>query len=295
MLLNEWTAPSNTTVHEGCAGGDAAGCGCAASRTRTAHEASVARVNGVALNSPDEHVDAETLRQRACDELLRQQAVREGLLVDDEAIPTASAQAVPSASTVAAIESLLASAVRVPEPDEESARRYFEHNRDRYREGERVRARHILFAVTPSVDVAELRKRAEIVLLDARPRRDDGADAFATLAAQFSNCPSGARGGELGWLTAEDCAPEFAREIFGHTDVGVLPRLVHSRFGLHVVEVMERMPGSMMPWEAVRGAVMQRLQQQAYVTAVRQYVRLLAGAAELRGVDLDAADTPLVQ
>jgi peptidyl-prolyl cis-trans isomerase C len=37
------------------------------------------------------------------------------------------------------------------------------------------------------------------------------------------------------------------------------------------------------------------LRQQTFVTALRQYLRLLAGAATVEGVDLDAADTPLVQ
>ena len=75
----------------------------------------------------------------------------------------------------------------------------------------------------------------------------------------------------------------------------MLPRLVHSRFGLHVVEVLEREPGVAQSFEAVRGAVLMSLRQQAYVTALRQYLSLLAGAATIEGVDLDAADTPLVQ
>jgi peptidyl-prolyl cis-trans isomerase C len=37
------------------------------------------------------------------------------------------------------------------------------------------------------------------------------------------------------------------------------------------------------------------LRQQAFVTALRQYLRLLAGEAVVEGVELDAADTPLVQ
>ena len=37
------------------------------------------------------------------------------------------------------------------------------------------------------------------------------------------------------------------------------------------------------------------LQQQSYVTALRQYVSLLAGLAVMEGVDLEAAETPLVQ
>ena len=107
--------------------------------------------------------------------------------------------------------------------------------------------------------------------------------------------PSGAGGGDLGWLSAEDCAPEFARELFGHVEVGVLPRLVHSRFGLHVVEVLAREPGVAQPFEMVRAALANSLRQQAFVTALRQYLSLLAGQASVEGVELEAADTPLVQ
>jgi peptidyl-prolyl cis-trans isomerase C len=159
-----------------------------------------------------------------------------------------------------------------------------------------VRARHILFAVTQGVDVVALRNRAESTLLDVRCHDGKASqDAFALAARQQSNCPSGAEGGDLGWLGNSDCAPEFAKELFGHLEVGVLPRLVHSRFGLHVVEVMERDPGRDQPFAAVQGAVAMALQQQAYVTALRQYLSLLAGLAVIEGVDLEAADAPLVQ
>ncbi|HSM23136.1 MAG TPA: peptidylprolyl isomerase, partial [Rubrivivax sp.] len=139
-----------------------------------------------------------------------------------------------------------------------------------------------------------------LIDLRASPSRvagqaDAAADRFATVAASTSNCPSGAQGGELGWLTAADCAPEFARELLGHAEVGVLPRLVHSRFGLHVVEVLARESGVQPPFEAVRAAVAQSLRQQSFATALRQYLQLLAGQARVQGVELDAATTPLVQ
>ena len=37
------------------------------------------------------------------------------------------------------------------------------------------------------------------------------------------------------------------------------------------------------------------LRQTAYVTALRQYLRVLAGQAHIEGVDIEAAETPLVQ
>ena len=252
----------------------------------------VASVNGVSLHPRDATLAPDELRQRACTELLRQAALRAGLLSEDD---RASVDGATSEEATKAIELLLDQAIQVPEPSEEACRRHFEAQEASYRTGERVRARHILFAVTPGVDVVALRKRAEAALLDVRCHDGSGDDRFAGAARTSSNCPTGADGGELGWLCATDCAPEFAREIFGRAEVGVLPRLVHSRFGLHVVEVQAREPGLAQSFESVRGAVAMSLRQLTYVTALRQYLRLLAGASDVRGVDLDAADTPLVQ
>lgn len=258
----------------------------------TFQKSSVAQVNGVALHKPGETVDAETLRQRACTELLRQAAQRDRLLAADD---TASADGVISEAASAAIETLLEQTLAVPEPSEEACRRHFAAHSADYRTGDRARVRHVLFAVTPGVNVRALRERAEAALLEVRCRRDGEADRFATAAADLSNCPSGAKGGDLGWLTRDDCAPEFAREIFSGSEVGVLPRLVHSRFGLHVVEVLEREAGADATFEAVHGALRMALRQKAYVTALRQYLQVLAGAADVQGVVLDSADSPLVQ
>jgi peptidyl-prolyl cis-trans isomerase C len=255
-----------------------------------------ARINGVALHGPDEVLAPDELRQRACTELLRQAAQAGGFL---GAADAPSADGIVSEAAANAIEALLERELILPEPSEQACRRYHAAHRAAYRTGERVRVRHILFAVTPGVDVGALRKRAEPIFLDVRCRDgrgvDRGTDVFAEAARKWSNCPSGEHGGDLGWLAAPDCAPEFGRELFGHVEVGVLPRLVHSRFGLHVVEVLERDPGVEQGFEEVHGAVAMALRQQAFVTALRQYLRLLAGAGSVEGVDLEAAETPLVQ
>jgi peptidyl-prolyl cis-trans isomerase C len=251
-----------------------------------------ASINGIALHAAGESLPPEELRQRACTELLRQAAQAAGLLAAGDA---PCADGVISEAAAGAIEALLETNVTVPEPSDEACRRHHAAHEAAYRTGERVRVRHILFAVTPGVDVVALRKRAEPIFLDVRCHDGNGADRFAAAARKWSNCPTGAEGGDLGWLTSADCAPEFARELFGHAEVGVLPRLVHSRFGLHIVEVLEREPGMAQPFDAVRGAVAMALRQQSYVTALRQYLSLLAGQASIAGVELEAADTPLVQ
>lgn len=255
-------------------------------------EIPVARVNGVALHAPDEPLTLEDLRQRACTELLRQAAQRAGFLAANDA---PAADGAISEAAAAAIEAHIERALRVPEPSDEDCRRHYVASAATFRVGERVRLRHILFAVTPGVDVNALRKRAEAALLDVRCHGEGADDTFAEVARTLSNCPSGAGGGDLGWLTAEDCAPEFAKEVFGHLEVGVLPRLVHSRFGLHVVDVAEREPGTIPDFESVAERVRRSLQRQGFITAMRQYLQVLAGEAVVEGIDLSGTPSPLVQ
>ena len=253
--------------------------------------AAIARINGVALNAPHELLDEEALRQRACTELLRQAAQQAGLLSADD-VPGALGAISTEASD--AIEQLLDRELPIPDPSEEACRRYHEAHPAAHAQGERAQLRHVLFAVTPGVDVKQLRLRAEAMLIELRCA-DDGGAKFAEAAAQWSNCPSGQQGGDLGWLTRADCAPEFAREVFGSAEIGVLARLVHSRFGLHVVEVVAREAGQQPAFEDVRQAIALTLRQQAWVNALRQYLQLLACTAGVEGVALDAADSPLVQ
>ena len=253
----------------------------------------ISSINSVALNSAGEVLSADELRQRACSELLRQTAIDHGLLSEGDVPGT---DGILSEEAARAIETLLEQSLAIPEPSEDECRRHHAAHQSFYTTGEQINARHILFAVTEGVDVVALRNRAETTLLDVRCH--DGNvldDRFAKAASTQSNCPSGAEGGSLGWLNQADCAPEFAKELFGHTEVGVLPRLVHSRFGFHVVEVLERKPGVEQPFDTVRGAVAMAMRQRTYVTALRQYLRQLAGQAKIVGVDIEVVDTPLDQ
>ncbi len=238
-----------------------------------------AKVNGVPLHAAGEMLDDDTLRQRACTELLRQAAQRAG--IETVSVPDA-------------IERLLDQALPLEEPSEEACRRAFDAKPERYARQERLQLRHILFAVTPGVDVAALRQRAEALLLELRCA-EPGSAAFGEAARQWSNCPSGASGGELGWLTQQDCADEFARAVFAQETIGVLPLLVHSRFGLHIVEVLARDVGAAPAFEDVRAAVAQTLRQQAWANAVRHYLHTLAEEAVLEGVRLDAEAATLAQ
>jgi peptidyl-prolyl cis-trans isomerase C len=174
----------------------------------------------------------------------------------------------------AAIEALLEREVVVPEASEAECRRHYERHAARYASGELAFARHILFAVTPGAPLDLIRRKAELTLseLQLDPAR------FAALAAECSNCPSGAQGGNLGQLGRGDTVPEFERALFEGGSTGLLPRLVATRYGFHIVAVDRREAGRQLPFETVRAQVAARLQRKALERALAQYLQVLGGA-----------------
>ena len=174
----------------------------------------------------------------------------------------------------AAIEALLERDVRVPTPTEEECRRWYDANPRAFMAGEIVFARHILFAVTPNTPVSALRHRAEETLLEVRAH----PELFSDRARELSNCSTGATGGALGQLTRGDCTPEFEAAIFEEVGCGVLPALVRTRHGFHVVMIHRRVPGQRVAFEAVRGEIASRLARAALLRALAQYAQALEQA-----------------
>ena len=177
------------------------------------------------------------------------------------------------------IAQLLEREVATPEPTEDECRRFFAAHPDRFRSGDLVEVRHILFAVTPGTPVAPLRARAEEVLVGLRT---DPAP-FAERAAALSNCPSGQQGGNLGQFGRGEMVAEFDAAVFDGEATGILPRLVATRFGFHIVDVVHRLPGRRLPFEAVEASVASYLARRVEADALRQYVAVLAGRATIEG------------
>jgi peptidyl-prolyl cis-trans isomerase SurA len=95
-------------------------------------------------------------------------------------------------------------------------------------------ARHILLRPTPqlteSVAIAKLE--------DIRKRIEGGAD-FAQLAKEFSQDASGPNGGDLGWSSPGMYVPEF-EEAMNSLAPRQVSQPVVSRFGVHLIQVLER-------------------------------------------------------
>lgn len=192
-----------------------------------------------------------------------------------------------------AIDRLIAAEVALPAPDDESCRRYYEANRSQFRSPTLYEARHILIPAMPEDEeertAAKQQAEKLIALLQADP------ELFSQLAREYSVCSSKDNGGHLGQFASDTTVPEF-ETFLDELQVGQLsPAPVPTRYGFHVLQLIQRQPGRELPYENVQHRVSDYLCESVFRTAVRQYIAVLAAEAEISGVALAGADSPLLQ
>ncbi|SFW12742.1 peptidylprolyl isomerase [Pseudomonas sp. NFACC04-2] len=192
----------------------------------------------------------------------------------------------------AATRLLLEREVQVPQCDEATGLRYYESNRARFHSAPLLAVRHILLECAP--DDAEARSLAHVQAELLLERLDQFPGSFAELALKYSACPSKAQGGSLGQISKGQTVPELERQLFT-LPAGLAGKPLESRYGWHVISIDQRIDGQPLPYEAVATAIHTQLQQGVWQKALVQYLQTLIGAADIRGIHLQGADSPLVQ
>jgi peptidyl-prolyl cis-trans isomerase SurA len=130
------------------------------------------------------------------------------------------------------------------------------------------RARHILLRTT-----AQLSEEAAIGKLAAF-RRDvqAGRADFAALARDNSQDGSASQGGDLGWVNPGSFVPEFEAVMNG-LGPGEIAAPMVSRFGVHLIQLMERREAKLSPAEEremARGVLREKKLDEAYVNWARE-------------------------
>jgi len=138
---------------------------------------------------------------------------------------------------------------------------FYKKNPERFQQGERVRASHILVAVPQNADAAtkaKARAKAEGLL-----KRIKAGEDFAALAKENSEDPGSAiQGGDLG--------PPFPRgQMVGpFNDVafklapGMVSDVVETQFGFHIIKVTEKHEARAVPLDEVRPQLTQFIENQ---------------------------------
>ena len=141
---------------------------------------------------------------------------------------------------------------------------------------EEIHARHILVRVpadAPADADAKAKERAEALAARAR-----GGEDFAKLAGETSEGASGAEGGDLGWFRRGEMARELEEAAF-HLEGGQISAPVRTRFGWHVVQVLERRAVAPRPLEELAPQLRERLYREEMDRQTQRYLDELKKAA----------------
>lgn len=183
--------------------------------------------------------------------------------------------------------------------DESLLREQYQRRIDEFTAPEERRVRHILISVPEAADQSTLKDLREQAL--AVKQRLDAGEPFAEVAAKVSEDPGSAdSGGDLGWIGRGALDPAFEQAVFA-TEPQVTSDPVRSRFGYHLVEVLETRGGEPKPFESVRDELLADLnsgsvealffeQAEQLATLTYEAPDSLIPAAETLGLEVQVTD-----
>lgn len=222
-------------------------------------------------------------------ELLMQEAAHKQIMSSPEQLGVGKRET----DEDAAIRALLDAEVVTPQADSEACQRYYTANSAKFRSEAIYEARHILFAA-PSNEKAK-REQAKQEAQAAIDTLVKSPGQFAELAMEHSACPSKMQGGSLGQLTKGSTVPEFETVLFALEESQLSPSPVPTPYGYHVIQLDRIIEGKQLPFDMVEGRISAWLEAASWSRAVSQYIGILAGKADIKGIDISATDSPLVQ
>jgi len=158
-------------------------------------------------------------------------------------------------------------------------RRFYEANPQRYRFPEKIRVRHILVhkdgGEENTASDAGYRKISMI-----RKKLVQGGD-FADLAAEYSQESSWEHGGDLGFIERGQMPPSIESVVFGLA-VGDVSPILTTEHDYHLIQVTERRPATIMPFEDAQTEIEKTLRGGKQKQAMRAYIDTLRKRAEIQ-------------
>ena len=155
---------------------------------------------------------------------------------------------------------------------EKESKTFYDSHPDFFVQPEQVKASHILIKVEPEAD--ELQKsQAKEKIKKVQQKLKSGGD-FAALAKEFSEGPSSAKGGELGFFRRGQMVKPFEEAAFA-LKLNEVSDVVTTRFGYHLIKVTGKNPKRTIAYEEVRVELDQQLKQEKTQEEVGRYIEKL--------------------
>lgn len=141
----------------------------------------------------------------------------------------------------------MAEALKDVAVSEEEVRDFYEENKQQYVKGGKVHAKHIL---------TENEEKAKEILKEIQ----DGTKVFEIAAQEYSTCPSGQRGGDLGEFGKGQMVKEFEKAAF-EGEIGKIIGPVKTQFGYHLIRVESRTEETEASFEEAKESIYRNLLQ----------------------------------
>jgi peptidyl-prolyl cis-trans isomerase C len=156
---------------------------------------------------------------------------------------------------------------------------FYQKNQDKFQQGPRVRASHILIQVPQSADAAakqQAKAKADALLTDLKAGKD-----FASAAKENSQDPGSApNGGDLGFFEQGQMVPQFEQAAFA-LKPGQMSDVVETQFGYHIIKVAEKQDSRVVPLEEAKAQIEQFLTEQNRHAQTELFVNALKAKAKI--------------
>ncbi len=158
-------------------------------------------------------------------------------------------------------------------------RAFYDEHPDIFHRPERVKASHILIQVPEDAD--EAKKAEALASIQSLKQRIDNGEPFANLAMEYSDCPSKAKGGDLGFFTRGQMVQPFSEAAFS-LQPGQVSDVVETRFGYHLIRVTERQAAQQLAFNDVKEDISIRLRRQQEEKMVGEYIEKIKEKADIQ-------------
>ncbi len=189
-----------------------------------------------------EELNKDVVNELVYQALLYEDAMEKGMDKEDEFIQVVEKTKESMLKTYA-LGKLLATA----ELKDEDIKKFYEKNKDAFKQGESADASHIL--------VEEEDKAREIY-----EKIKNGGD-FEELAKEYSTCPSKEKGGNLGTFTKGQMVKEFEDAVF-ENEVGTITEPVKTQFGYHIIKINQKNDARELSFDEVKDRIVEQVRRQ---------------------------------
>jgi len=161
---------------------------------------------------------------------------------------------------------------------EEESRQYYESNPEYFVQPEQVRASHILIIVEDQNNDQQKQEALEKIK-NIQQKLQDGED-FAALAREYSEGPSSAQGGDLGFFQRGQMVKPFEEAAFA-MEAGEVSDIVETTFGYHLIVVTDIRAEVTIPYEYAKNSIDQYIEQNKVMVEIEVLVNDLREGAEI--------------